>query len=125
MYLSPSDFCLAIPWIEESRPHAWFSRSGFTHARRGLLLLWLIMGSFLLMGYKSNLRSSLTMINYEEKFETFHDLVQSGIPLVFPKGTVLERLLSTDPRPIVHEMYKNAISFRYAGGRAPSWISDK
>ena len=119
-----SDLCLAI-LIDESRPHAWFSRNGFTHARKGLLLLWLFMGNFLLMGYKSNLRSSLITINYEDKFETLNDLVQSGIPLAIGKGTVLDRILSTDPRPTVKRMYKNAIRFPYAGGNPPRWITDK
>ena len=126
MYLSLSDFCLAIFWIEESRPHSWFSRSGFTHARKFALLLWLLMGSFLLMGYKSNLRSSLITINYEPKYETIDKFVESGIPMAVAKGTVLDKLLSTDPRPAVQRMYKNSIiSFPYAGGRAPRWVYDK
>ena len=124
MYLSLSDFCLVILWKEESRPSAWFSRSGFTHARKFLLLLWLFMGSFLLLGYKSNLRSSLIMINYEDKIETNYDLVQSGIPLIVAKGTVIENILSTDPRPTVQRMYKNTIAFRYKG-KYPRWLLDK
>ena len=119
------DFCLAILWIDESVPEGWFSRKGFSHARKGLLLLWLFMGSFVLMGYKSTLRSSLITINYEDKFETFYDLVQSGIPLVFAKGTILDRILATDPRPTVQRMYKNAIGYPYTGNHAPRWIHDK
>ena len=119
-----SDLCLAI-LIDESRPHAWFSRNGFTNARKGLLLLWLVMGNFVLMGYKSNLRSSLITINYEDRFETIHDLVQSEIPVMFPTGTILDKTLSTDPRPAVKRMYKNAISFPYGGGQYPTWINDK
>ena len=125
LYLSLSDFCLAILWIEESRPSAWFSRRGFTRARKSLLLLCLFAGSFLLMGYKSNLRASLTTINYEQKFEMIHDLVQSGIPLAFAKGTITDRILSTDPRPTVQRMYKNVIGYPYAGSSAPKWILDK
>ena len=125
MYLSLSDFCLAILWIDESRPRAWFFRSGFTHARKGLLLLWLFGGNFLLMGYKSTLRSSLITINYDNKIETFDDLVQSGLPLVYPRVTILDRIFSTDPRTTVQRMYKNVISVPYAGGRVPRWILDK
>ena len=125
MYHSLSDFCLAILWIEESRPNAWFSRRRFSHARKGLLLLWVFAGSFLLMGYKSNLRSSLITLNYGDKFDTIYDLDQSRIPLVVAEGTILNRLLSIDPRPTVRRMYKNAISYPYAGGQAPTWIFDK
>ena len=125
MYLCPSDFCLAILWIDESRPQSWFSRRGFTHARKGLLLIWLFAGSFLLMGYKSTLRSSLITINYEDKIETIYDLVQSGIPVAFPEGTVFERILSTDPKPTVQRMYNNAISFPFDGGYPPRWLNDK
>ena len=119
------DFCLAIPWIEESVPQEWFSRSGFTHARKFLLLLWLFMGSFLLMGYKSNLRASLIAINYEDKFETFHDFDQSGIPLIVAKGTIYAKILDTDPRPSVQKMYKTAIGVPYSGGHLPRWLYDK
>ena len=125
IYISLSDFCLAILWIDESVPHAWFSRRGFILARKSLLLLWLFVGSFLLMSYKSNLRSSLITINYEEKFETINDLVESGIPLAFSKGTAPEKILSTDPRPSVQRMFKNAIGYRFKGGYAPRWVSDK
>ena len=125
MYLSLSDFCLAILWIDESVPHAWFSRKGFTNARKGLLLLWLFAGSFILMGYKSTLRSSLITINYEDKIETIFDLVQSGIPLAVARGTVLDKILSTDPRPTVQRMTKNLISYPYTGGHAPTKIFDK
>ena len=121
---SPSDLCLAIIWIDESRPRAWFSRKGFTHARKCLLLLWLSMGSFLVLGYKSNLRSSLTMMNYEDKLETFHDLAQSGIPVAFGKGTILDKLFSTDPRPTMQRIYKNAITVPYTGGH-DNWLGDK
>ena len=124
--MSPSfsDFCLAILWIDESRPHAWFCRRGFTHARKGLLLLWLFAGSFLFMGYKSTLRSSLITIIYEDKFVTMIDLVQSGIPVAFGKGTILDKILSSDPRPIVQKMYKNGISYPFAG-TTPLWMRDK
>ena len=83
------------------------------------------MGSFLIMGYKSNLRASLIMINYEDKIDTIHDLAQSGIPLAFPKNTILHKILSTDPRPTVQRMFKNAIDYHYEGGYAPRWIDDK
>ena len=124
IYDSPSDFCLSILWIDESVPHAWFSRRGFV-ARKSLLLLWLFVGSFLLMGYKAILHSSLITINYEDKFETLDELVQAGIPVTFPKDTILDNILSTDPRPTVQRMYKNSISVPYAGGRSPRWIRDK
>ena len=126
MQFSISDFCLAITWIEESYPYAWYSRRGFIHARKLVLLLWLFGGRFIIMEYKSNLRASLIMINYADRFETFHDLVQSGIPLAIPKYTaILDRILSSDPRPTVQRMYKNAITYPYEGGFAPLWINDK
>ena len=83
------------------------------------------MGNFLLMGYKSNLRSSLIMINYEPKFETIDNVVESQIPVMFPTGTIIDRIFSTDPRDTVKSMYKNAISFPYTGGHYPIWINDK
>ena len=76
------------------------------------------------MGYKSTLRSSLIALNYEEKFETLYDLAQSGIPLVVAKGTFIQRILSTDPRPTVKRLNKNAYFFRYEGGQAPKRLKD-
>ena len=77
------------------------------------------------MGYKSNLRSSLILINYENKFETLNDLFKSGIPLALSKGTMLYHLASTDPRPAVKGMFKNAYVYDYSGSHPPSWIYDK
>ena len=128
MQFSISDFCLAMIWIGlyQSSPDAWYSRRGFNHARKSVLLLWLFGGGFVIMDYKTNLRSSLITINYEDKFETFHDLVQSGISLAIPKYTaIVDRILSSDPRPSVQTMYKNAITYPYTGGFAPRWVNDK
>ena len=65
------------------------------------------------------------MINYEDKFETIRDLEQSGIPVTFGEGTIVELLLATDPRSTVQRMNKNKITFPYAGGHAPLWVVDK
>ena len=76
------------------------------------------------MGYKSTLRSSLITINYEDKFETLNDLVQSGIPLAIGKRTIVGKIASNDPRPTVQSLHKTAIGFPFVGGSLPRYIND-
>ena len=73
-----SDFCLAIFLIDESVPSSWFQREGFSHSRKLLLIFWLVMGNFILMGYKGTLLSNLVKIRYEDTLETRADLIRSG-----------------------------------------------
>ena len=82
------------------------------------------MGNFLLMGYKSNLRSSLISINYEDKLETLDDVANSVLPLMIADSTFIKFFVSTDPRPAVQRIYRNAELFPY-NGSSPKWVPDK
>ena len=123
-YYISLDVCLTNFLFDESKPAQWFNRPGFTHSRKLLVLVWLFMGNFLLMGYKSNLRSSLIAINYEDKLKTLDDVAESGLPLMIANSTIFNSLLASDPRPVVRHLYKNAEIFPW-NGNTPTWVRDK
>ena len=110
--------------MDESRPRAWFSRRGFTHTRKGLILLWLGAGFFLLAGYKLNLRASLITIDYEKKLETLDDMAQSGILMQLIKNDIL---FAPDTRPAVQKLFKNALrlDYEWTGGIFPTAYYDR
>ena len=110
--------------FDESVPYQWFNRTGFIHSRKFLLLLWLFMGNFLLMGYKSNLRSSLIAINYKDKLTTLDDVAKSGIPLMIANSTINKALLASDPRLVVQHLYKNGEIYAW-NGSTPTWVRNK
>ena len=105
-------------------PDQWFNRAGFTHSRKFLLLLWIFIGNFLLMGYKSNLRSSLIAINYEDKLKTLDDVAKSGLPLMIPNMGTNKSLLASDPRLVAQDIYKNAEMYPW-NGSTPAWVPQK
>ena len=82
------------------------------------------MGNFLLMGYKSNLRSSLIAINYEDKLKTLDDVAKSGLPLMIPNMGTNKSLLASDPRLVAQDIYKNAEMYPW-NGSTPAWVPQK
>ena len=84
---------------------SWINRRSF-RSRNGLILMWLFLGHFLVMGYKSLLLSTLIPIRYESTIDTLDEMVKSGLPFVIPSRTTFHKLIASDPRPSMKEIYK-------------------
>ena len=67
------------------------------------------------MGYKSTLLSTLIPICYETTIDTLADIEKSGLPLVIAKSTAMHHAIAADKRPMMKQIYKDSILFRYAG----------
>ena len=78
-----SDFTVAFIFIEETVPYGLFQREGFLHSRKLLLIFWLVMGNFILVGYKGTLLSNLVKIEYESTINSYDDLDKSGLKYLF------------------------------------------
>ena len=101
--------------IEESLPHRWYQRRGFKKSRMFLLFIWLFAVNVLTMGYKSTLLSTLISIRYDEQIDTMQDMDRSELPFLIPRGTVLQQLAATDPRPAMRNIFKRHELVPYDG----------
>ena len=102
------DFCIALIWRRKV-PHGWYHRDGFTHSRKLLLLFWLVMGNFILLGYKGTLLSNLIRIQYERPIESYDDAVKSGLKFLLHEFSGSEEWI--DAHPYISQMANNLIRF--------------
>lgn len=63
------------------------------------------------MAYKSNLLSSLIPVRYEATIDTLQDLEQSGLPLLILNSTTALKLVASDPREDMKQVYKKSVLF--------------
>ena len=94
-------------------------------ARNGLIFIWIILGSILALAYKSNLLSSLIPIRYESTIDTLQDLEQSGLPLLILNSTTALKLVASDPREDMKQVYKRSILFPLSPSEpwgVPGWV---
>ena len=111
--------------IDESVPHEWFHRAGFKRARKLLLILWLVLGNFLLMGYSGTLLTSLVKIRYEDAIDTLYDLEKSGLPFLLPGGIGLENDLGKIQISVMERIMDLQSEFFPFNGTAPQSIYDR
>ena len=102
-----SDICLALIMIDESVPYRWFQREGFIHSRKILLIFWLVMGNFILMGYRGTLLRNLVQIRYENTMETWDDFIKSGLKILVFEFPGSEEWVAA--HPYFSEMGENII----------------
>ena len=107
--------------LEEDVSEKWINRRGFTHSRKFLILLWLMLGNVLLMSYKSNLRANLVAITYKKPIDSIEDMEESGLPLLFCEGCGYKEGFAIDPRPAMNRLGEKAIMYPY-DGRLPDHI---
>ena len=117
-----ADFFLSTVFIPKRRLKRWIQRQGFG-ARKVLILKWMVMGSFLTMGYKSALLSALLQITYENTIDTIYDMDDSGLPLLIAKGTTTFKLFAEDQREVMRKIFDKSIGFDY-NGVIPQWVLD-
>ena len=93
--------------IPRRRPNSWINRTGF-RSRKRIILMWMFLGHFLVMGYKSTLLSTLIPIRYESTINTLEEIAKSGLSLTVPRHTAFHKLIASDPRPLMKEIYKRS-----------------
>ena len=77
------------------------------------------------MAYKCTLLSSLVSIRYEATIDTLEDMEQSGLPLLILKSTASHKLIASDPRDAMKQVYKRRILFQWSPAEpwgVPGWV---
>ena len=116
------DFCIALIWRRKV-PHGWYHRDGFTHSRKLLLLFWLVMGNFILLGYKGTLLSNLIRVRYEPPIESYDDVLKSGLKFLLGEFPGSEEWI--DAHPYVSQMANNLIRFSvWDSDRSLDWYTE-
>ena len=118
-----ADFLTSFELIPSGMLWKWIQRPGL-NMRQLTILMWIVMGTFLTLGYKSTLLSSLIKIRYEATIDSLHDLDKSGLPLIMAQGTAELDFLKRDPREMMTRIYNRRIEFPVQGG-APEWIKER
>ena len=93
--------------VPKRRPNRWINRHGFA-TRKRVIMQWLLLGHFLTLGYKSTLLSTLIPIRYEHTIDTIKDMAESGLPFTVPHATTFHKLIATDPRTHMRNIYKRS-----------------
>ena len=74
-----------------------------------------MMATILSHAYKGALLSSLTTLRYTVPLDTIDQMVESGLPLYVPRGTIHEWLLTTDPTEGAMQLNKRRIFIPFSG----------
>ena len=85
-------------------------------ARKWLVLKWMIIGFFLTLSYKSDLRAMMMNEYYEDTIDNIDDMVASGRKFMVADDTVSKFLLASDPRMKVKKLAERAQFFRHRTG---------
>ena len=63
------------------------------------------------MAYKSTLLSSLIQIRYESPIDTLSDLDNSGLHILIPGGSPVDKAFATDPRDVMKDIQNRTIIY--------------
>ena len=77
------------------------------------------------MAYKDTLLLSIISIRYEATIDTLEDLEQSGLPLLITAATASHKLIASDPRETMKQIYKRRILFQLSPAEpwgVPGWV---
>ena len=121
-----TDLCISIFLIEEVIPKRWMSRQGLVHARKLLIIMWLMLTSnILIWSYKGTLLSTLVPIYYDNPINTLEDVDRSGLPVLITKNNVVHWLMKTDPRSTINNIWQKRILYPFPGGKFPDWVTQR
>ena len=73
------------------------------------------------------LLSSLISIRYETTIDTLEDMEESGLPMLIVKSTTMHKLIASDPRDAMKQVYKRSILFQWSQtepGGLPGWVAE-
>ena len=79
------------------------------------------------MAYKSNLLSSLIPIRYEKTIDSLEDMEKSGLPLLILQSTATHKLIASDLRDAMKQVYKRSILFPWSSTEPqglPGWVAE-
>ena len=71
--------------------------------------VWLLLGTLLSFCYRSNLLSSLCIVEYEKPYDTIDDLLQAQIPLCVLAGTIYKTALSSSKSESYQRAYQELV----------------
>ena len=77
------------------------------------------------MAYKSNLLSSLIPIRYGKTIDSLEDMEKSDLPLLILQSTATHKLIASDPRDTMKQVYNRSILFPWSPTEAwgvPGWV---
>ena len=121
-----TDLCISIFLIEEVIPKRWMSRQGLVHARKLLIIMWLMLTSnILIWSYKGTLLSTLVPIYYDNPINTLEEVDRSGLPVLITKNNVVHWLMKTDPRSTINNIWQKRILYPFPGGKFPDWVTQR
>ena len=73
------------------------------------------------------LLSSLIPIRYETTIDTLEDMEDSGLPILIMKNTAVHKLIASDPRDAMKQVYKRSMLFPLSPaepGGVPGWVAE-
>ena len=125
LYILP-DFFLSTPFIPKRKLLSWIHRPGYG-TRQAIILKWIFLGSLLTLAYKSMLLSSLIPIRYETTIDTLEDMEESGLPMLIVNSTTMHKLIASDPRDAMKQVYRRSILFPFSPTEPqglPGWVAE-
>ena len=121
-----ADLFLSTPFIPRRKLLSWIHRPGYG-TRQAIILKWIFVGSLLTLAYKSMLLSSLIPIRYETTIDTLEDMDDSGLPILIMKNTAVHKLIASDPRDAMKQVYKRSILYPVSPTEprgVPGWVME-
>ncbi len=84
-------------------------RSSKNKAYKVLLFMWIPMACLICMAYQSNLLAALVKTSTEKPINSYQDILDRGIVIYVPMGTLARYLFASSPNPLVQKVYDEAI----------------
>ena len=97
--------------MDESQEHHYIRNRGCAKSRQFLLLMWLIVGCFISMSYRSVLLASMVSSEFAETIDTIEDTLHSGLPYYVAGNSGGPVLLNGDPRPSIKRLVKSQVRY--------------
>ena len=95
--------------LSEGLPARLYRFQQSSWGRQLIVGIWLLLGTLLSFCYRSNLLSSLCIVEYEKPYDTIDDLLQAQIPLCVLAGTVYQTALSTSKSESYQRAYQELV----------------
>ena len=112
-----------IAVLEENVEDHYITKKSCAKAREVLVLIWIISGFLLSIGYKSVLRSNMIHIQYENPIDSVEDLLQTSLQVFVDGTSATAKMMAGDTRKRMIEMNKRVKNYGIENGTWPSWVT--
>ena len=112
-----------IAVLEENVEDHYITKKSCAKAREVLVLIWIISGFLLSIGYKSVLRSNMIHIQYENPIDSVEDLLQTNLQVFVDGNSAVPKMMEGDTRKRMIEMNKRIKHYGVENGTWPSWVT--